>query len=317
VLALALAVTLCANCHPDHVHRQSQSHHARALRPILNTPLPQLLMERPLLERSGAAFDYKIIPTGLAVTARMGKDKVSAVLEWAFGAGAQGITPVGRHQGRWFEHRISWYATPGRPYVTIGHPVAPSPSPAAALGIIQPEQTIFRCFNCHATSVKVALAGPDLSEMQPGVTCERCHGPGEAHARAPQAKQSILNPARFPAKAIVEICAECHRAPQQPARTPEIKDPVSVRFQPVGFLASRCFQSAKDFSCLTCHDPHENARSRNDGFYTSRCLGCHAPAAPARSDCPRPAQQQCVQCHMPQTSPLPHLRFTDHRIRVP
>ena len=193
------------------------------------------------------------------------------------------------------------------------------------MGLAQAPRTIYRCFNCHATNVQPGGSEPDLSQMQPGVVCERCHGPGRAHIAAVREKRSrmqiaatVLNAGRYPAKAIVQICGECHRAPQERnlSAAPEVDDPINVRFQPVGFLVSKCFLASKNFSCLTCHDPHEDARRNDDAFYTAKCLGCHEAKTSARSRCRRASKQDCLPCHMQRLSPLPHLTFTDHRIRT-
>ena len=72
------------------------------------------------------------------------------------------------------------------------------------------------------------------------------------------------------------MCGECHRMPDpaRPSLRPEEEDPLSVRFAPVGLMASACFRSSGRLSCVTCHDPHDNAK-RDDSFYTARCLSCH------------------------------------------
>jgi hypothetical protein len=173
---------------------------------------------------------------------------------------------------------------------------------------------MYRCFNCHATGVKT---GPDLSWMRPGIECERCHGPGKPHMEHPSAG-SIVNPGRLSPRAVVESCGECHRLPASGAasRAPEVDNPESIRFAPVGLMASRCFQASGRVSCLTCHDPHEDARHDAE-FYVEKCRGCHVtPPVSAGSQCRRGASGNCLPCHMPKSSPIPFLEFTDHRIRI-
>ncbi|MBI1787352.1 MAG: hypothetical protein HYR60_07355, partial [Acidobacteria bacterium] len=251
----------------------------------------------------------------LTVTVRR-EEVLQAPLEWAFGAGHKAVTPVGRVNGQYFEHRLSWYSAARRLALTPGHPAQPSPDVASALGVMQPPATISRCFNCHAAGVRSTAAGPDLTSMHPGVGCERCHGPGSEHIAQPS-KGRLLNAGRFPARAVVEICGECHRSPNRTysSPTPELDDPVSVRFQPVGFMASRCFSRSRTFSCLNCHDPHQDARPASDPSYAQVCQGCHGKPPGQRSRCARPARD-CLSCHMKTSSPLPNLTFTDHRIRI-
>src|SRR2546430_23471 len=103
LLSLALAASdfvgaaKCGACHPA------------ALAPILKSLLPEKLAGHTVREKSGIFFDYATVPGGLAVTAKLRAKQSSAILEWAFGAGSQGITAVGRIRGRYFEHRVSWY----------------------------------------------------------------------------------------------------------------------------------------------------------------------------------------------------------------
>ncbi len=233
----------CAPCHSSQYDRQARARHARALRPILESPLPTLLTGHSFDDRSGASLEYAAAPGGVAVTARKGGDQGSALLEWAFGAGAQGITPVGRFEGRYFEHRLSWYEEPKRLAVTFGHPARGYGDARSAVGLPQSDVVIYRCFHCHATGVERGFSGPDLTAMRPGVTCERCHGPGRSHAEAVRAgrpkeevARAILNPGRFPGKAQVEMCGECHRLPEpgEVSPAPETLDPIAVRFQPIG-----------------------------------------------------------------------------------
>src|SRR5262249_1146746 len=120
-----------------------------------------------------------------------------------------------------------------------------------------------------------------------------------------------------PPKALVEACGECHRLPPPGGTSdqPERENPESIRFAPVGLMASRCFQASGRLSCLTCHDPPSATRPA-PAFYAGKCLGCHTADAPVESACRRAARADCLPCHMPKSSPVPFLTFTDHRIRV-
>jgi predicted CXXCH cytochrome family protein len=230
-----------------------------------------------------------------------------STLKWAFGAGAQGITPVGMVGAQYFENRYSYYPQARRYALTFGHPAN------GRLGLLQDDRTITQCFNCHATNVQ---SGPDLSSMTTGIKCERCHGPGRAHVAAP--RTAMLNPGRLAPKSQVQICGECHRLPQpgNSSPEPEIEDPVSVRFAPIGLMASRCFIESRKLACTTCHDPHTDARPRLDRSYTERCLTCHADVPAAAGACRRASRENCLTCHMRQVALTDYLKFTDHRIRI-
>jgi hypothetical protein len=311
----------CAPCHRREFDRQTLTRHAGALRPISQSPVADVLLNGAPPD---ATVRYASRGDGISATVRQNGAEAAAVLEWAFGAGAQGITPVGRAGEQYLEHRFSYYAAAGHVLATFGHPQRAA-TPLAMLGLPQSARTITACFQCHATGVENTARGPDLSAMQPGVQCERCHGPGRRHmeianagGRAAEVRRAVLNPGQFPAKAQVEICGECHRlpAPGSTVPEPEVEDPIAVRFAPVGLMASRCFLQSKHLACTTCHDPHEDARARTDASYTAGCTACHAAAPKIGSACRRAAGEACLPCHMRQASLGPYLKFTDHRIRV-
>jgi len=313
--ALAMAasgyvgVEVCKGCHTGHVDRQSRTHHARALRRVDGSQLEELFGNRALRERSGIEFSYR----GKQVTVTQGDQRVEAAIEWVFGSGAQAITPVGRHEGKYFEHRISWYRQPGQGARTIGHSSSASRNVIEALGRAQDAGTMFRCFNCHATGVR---PGPDLSGTTTGIQCERCHGPGSDHARQPS-RANIKAFTKLGAQESVGVCAECHRSPNAVVASgmPERDDPFSVRFQPVGLMASACFKKSGKLSCVTCHDPHEDAANGSQ-HYTTQCVRCHSAGGKPVKNCKRREGADCLGCHMQKSFPHPFLTFTDHRIRV-
>jgi hypothetical protein len=232
---------------------------------------------------------------------------------------------VGRNDGVYFEHRLSYYTAAKTLALTPGHSPAPPRTAVDALGVFKLPEDIYRCFDCHATGLSRDFdGGPDFSGMTPGVICQRCHGPGSAHESAARANrstaeivQAIFNAARLPAKAATEFCGGCHRLPTpgRASSAPELDDPVSVRFQPIGLMASRCFRESGKLSCLTCHDAHQDAR-REDDAYTSKCLDCHRATRAAVVECKRRDGAACVPCHMRKVTPLPYMMFTDHRIRI-
>jgi len=318
---LDAAPSVCAECHANVTQKQEPSAHAKTLTKYEASRLAEFLKSS---DSENGGFHYEYGPSSVMV--RRNTERARGTLEWAFGAGTQGLTPVGRYEGIFFEHRLSYYAIPGKPAQTPGHAAAPPRTAAEALGVLKLPQDIFRCFDCHSTGLTPDIdGGPNLSQMTPGITCERCHGPGERHVQLARAahppdevRKAIFNAGRLPAKASVEVCGGCHRLPEpgRSSQTPEVDNPVSVRFQPVGLMASRCFRESGKLSCLTCHDPHEDVRRGESSFYVAKCLGCHESRASAVVNCRRSTRQECAPCHMRKVSPLQYLTFTDHRIRV-
>lgn len=239
---------------------------------------------KTLRERGGTEYTY----SNKGVTIRRGDDVREVAIKWLFGAGHFALTPVLEIDGRAVEHRVSYYPGAKRLSLTPGHPAQPAGSIDAALGIVQSAENERRCFGCHMTGER------------PGVHCQTCHGDGANH---PQQKQAVKRDRS------VALCASCHRSPNAEfaSEMPELEDASSIRFAPVGLMASNCYKkTAGRLTCVTCHDPHQNVKVSKT--YDATCRSCHQPK---RASC----KSDCASCHMPKSSPLPLLTFTDHRIR--
>lgn len=308
----------CGACHKAEYDKQMASRHAHSLQPIQDS------VARAAMLRPGQSPDGRLRyeADGNEILVREPGVSEHIIIDWAFGAGAQGVTPVGHLAGQFFEHRFSYYSAEEKLGITFGHPPHVN-TPLAEIGMPQDNRTIFRCFNCHSTGVRLSPNGPDLEGMEAGVRCERCHGPGSTHVKLAHEgastaviAQAVLNPGRLASNVQVQICGECHRLPTRDmGDEPELENPVTVRFAPIGLSASRCFRASGRLSCLTCHDPHENA-SKESVSYMSKCLSCHENNRKPVKLCRRLQKGNCVPCHMKNVALGRYLRFTDHRIRV-
>lgn len=290
----------CGKCHPAEFAKQSHSHHAKALSPILQNPIAPKLIGHTVQEKSGLQFEYSSTDKGIRVIVERAGESASASLEWAFGAGVRGITPVGSVDGQFFEHRVSWYTVGDRAGLTVGHNANAPADIRTALGQKQATDVIARCFDCHATN--------SSADIRPGIECERCHGPGAAHVLAPTSN-NIQNPGRLSSGDLVKSCGQCHRLPPS-----EVDEREATRFAPIGLTASECFRRSNKLSCLTCHDPHTDV-NQNVSYYVAKCVGCHANSKPV-VNCRRTTGDNCLTCHMPRVNTAPYLTFTDHHIRV-
>lgn len=226
-------------------------------------------------------------------------------LRWAFGAGAQAVTYVTQaSEDTYLEHGLSWYRRKGGLALTPGH----RSDQGVTYSTFAPDASILRCFQCHSTG-KVALG--EQRSIQPnevGVRCEACHGPGVAHAAAPR-KDNIVNPKTLSAVQVNELCGQCHRMPPAKGVATNFDNAWNVRHQPVYLSQSACFlKSEGKLSCLSCHNPHEDAKSAAD----AQCAACHAQPKHATPV----SNKSCVACHMPLVQPSPELGFSNHWIGV-
>ena len=346
----------CRPCHPEIAEAHAGSHHASTYLAAADFgELPGLGVPHPDPADPDVTLTYIKKSDGrFCLRAESDGEATEALIEFVFGSGDRGATPVGVDpEGRPRELRLSHYGAAGWD-VTTGHPQAvESEDLDDHLGLRLDDDELRRCLECHVTNTLAAVAGLDLdpstssasaraSDNYPtareAIGCERCHGPGGHHVRAMAVAPAfpdvaIGRPRLADNVAIVALCARCH-SPRGNAvsRT----DPAAIRFQGTTLTWSRCYtESQGALSCVTCHDPHRDAEMSH-GYYDAKCLTCHDPTVESprpqpegdgarpiavdpsmpRTACPVEPEGDCVNCHMPARSGLfPHTTFTDHNIR--
>jgi hypothetical protein len=260
-----------------------------------------ILQANPRLTAKLGGYSYEIDHSIYTVTD--GKDTLRIPIDWAFGQGTAGQTYVFERQGLWYESRVSYFSALQGLDLTIGmQSITPHNLLDAAGRLVGPKEA-GQCFDCHATHVVKS----DLTNMLPGVQCERCHGATEAHLRtnAPMRKLGALT-----TEEMSDFCGQCHRTWSQIA----VNGPrgiLNVRFQPYRLGIGKCYDAADNrISCTTCHNPHR-AVETSAAAYDAKCLACHST-----KKC-RVATKDCVTCHMPRLDlPGAHKKFTDHKIRI-
>ena len=194
------------------------------------------------------------------------------------------------------------------------------------------EQTNFRfsrgidlqCMTCHnGLPEHSRFTQAHYTEVPLGITCERCHGPGEAHVEArledqgsPEedfADPTIVNPARLERSLQLDVCQQCHLTgitvfkhgegpdtytPGEPlaahrtvwAPGEQISDPerFGITSHAVRLAQSLCFEQS-EMTCTTCHDPHQPVASLSEEHFNQVCQSCHTPSQEGHEKlCSRP-----------------------------
>ncbi|HLH38598.1 MAG TPA: cytochrome c3 family protein [Bryobacteraceae bacterium] len=170
------------------------------------------------------------------------------------------------------------------------------------------------CDGCH--SVNYDIQTKTVTEWNVG--CEKCHGPGAEHARAPS-RANIVNPARLDFVRANDICIQCHSQGQPVQRQIEGK----YYDWPVGYVAGKNLQ---DFWKLEEHKPGDTTfthfaegtarknRMQGNDFVTSQmythgvsCFSCHdVHGTGNNADLIKPANVLCLECHGPNSPNGPH-----------
>lgn len=241
------------------------------------------------------------------------------------GSGAVGRSYLFSVDGWWFLAPVSYYSQ------RLAWDMSPGYEPDPRMHFSR--RVTESCLFCHATGARAAAgtynryAEPPWEE--PGVGCERCHGPGESHVKG---RGPIVNPARLDPARRDDVCAQCHLTGEERIDRPG--QSVSL-YRPGGrlldhaeylvvagaalratshverLLASACKQRSGDrLWCGTCHNPHKpTPPGTRAAFFRSKCLGCHQSPQCRRGP-------DCVSCHMPKAKVIDagHSVLTDHSI---
>lgn len=251
------------------------------------------------------------------------------------GQGRRGRTYLFSVDSFVFESPVNWYADRQM------WDMAPAYGNAKQIPLNLPATT--SCLHCHVSGVRAPLNGSENLYPSPifyysGITCERCHGPGAAHAKGGE-RGAIVNPVKLPAKLRDQVCMQCHLEGNAAIERfgkhiydYEPGDDLSnyVRYfvltgnVPSGLRATSQFESLAQsvckkksgdaMSCTSCHDPHQPVRTENKvAFYRGKCIACHGEKFAARHHSKQP---NCISCHMPPalSSDVAHTEVTDHRI---
>ena len=325
---------VCANCH----NSISKSQQATAMGKALEFPSNcRILDSNKELRFQSGPYQYRIErrKDQSIYSVTNGGETFSEPILFCFGQGKAGQTYVFKHDGSFYESRLSYYIDIAGLDYTIGYAREAPPTIVEAAGRAISADEAQNCFSCHSTgAVRNNLL--NLDHLRPGVGCEACHGPGEKHVLEMKSQKPdstfILNPAKLDTDEFAqEFCGACHRSVEDVSRMPQLGGGINnVRFQPYRLFNSPGHNPTDDrLRCSTCHEVHKDLK-HDSAYYDARCFACHqsgkaasgasidtvATSGQTAKACPK-ASKDCVSCHMPQFEiPGSHFRFTDHRIRI-
>jgi len=263
-------------------------------------------------------------------------------LLYYIGSGRRGRSYLFETAGFLFESPVNWYAN------RHTWDMAPAYQSVRAIPLNLPAYT--SCLHCHVSGMQPPSRGTENRYPQPpfihgGISCERCHGPGAAHAVAssnkaePNSDGAIINPAKLPPARRDDICMQCHLegkvAIERPGRhvyefrpgdslsdyiryfvlVGSIGGGLGAVSQVEALAQSQCKKKSGDaMSCTSCHDPHRSVSPEERvSYYRAKCLACHGTVFGAKHHADH---LDCAACHMPASlsTDVAHTEVTDHRI---
>src|ERR1039457_793970 len=313
---------VCANCHPKAAAAYLKS-------PMGNSIAPPSALAGGRITRQPSGIEISIGEREGHMIHSLSVNGLTAEYPIAYqvGAGKVGYTYMVRIGDYLFESPASWYRQ---------HGWDASPGYQQMASVDFDRLIDSACLFCHADNGKfLGSDGRRFSgvALKP-VGCDRCHGPGDDHARQPSAK-NIVNPSKLGQRARNSICEQCHLEGAtrllNPGKTWQDFHPGDeLERTAVTYLLSQSGQEVRAVSqveqlalskcargsggklwCGTCHNPHGGVADRGSEI-RGVCLSCHSTL----SKVTHPAMTECVRCHMPRLTPddIPHAASTDHHI---
>ena len=177
---------------------------------------------------------------------------------------------------------------------------------------------LLKCGGCHATGV-------DLEKntfVEPGVSCEACHGKGSWHAALPKTavfekRQTIVNPAKLTMGVAVQICGSCHNRGKATMK--------KGGGWPVGYEPGKALETYYKSTSYEAGDvKHVYANQFSKGHHQQyidwqqskhaqegvTCTSCHyvhqVGLPPTRSQTYSAGSKQCFECHVQTNKNLAH-----------
>ena len=339
----------CQACHPDEYHSWHQTFH-RTMTQLAQPDTVRAAFDQVSLSTPGQSF--RLTQRGNEFWEEENVSSPSAALPAATGVTAPGTSRrVGMLTG---SHHMEMFWIPRQPgnlqrifpfaYLLDDHRWVPVKDTFLRDPNLLQDDNLWNvdCIQCHTTAgqpraeAEVGRVETRLGEM--GIACESCHGPAKEHVRANanpvrryvlhlrgSGDQTIINPARLPAKVGSEVCGQCHgikwirnrqdflrngfryQPGEELARDTPIVQPTRLASQPwlteplrrrPGYLAERFWPdgmvriSGRDYNGLIdapCYQRGELS-----------CLSCHSmhhssPTNQLRNG--MEGNQACLQCH--------------------
>jgi tetratricopeptide (TPR) repeat protein len=209
------------------------------------------------------------------------------------------------------------------------------------------------CYSCHvsqlSTNYDPASDTYDTRWREPGINCETCHGPSEAHNRlfrdlpkgAPApADPKIISVKTFTPAQHNDSCSTCHAKSspltssyppgerffdhfdlmtlESPDYYPDGRD-LGENYTFTSWRLSPCAQKSV-LNCVSCHTSSGRYRFRAPEKANEACLPCHRdhvadPTAHTHHKADT-LGNRCVSCHMPVTE-FARMKRSDHSMRPP
>ncbi|MGA7305530.1 MAG: tetratricopeptide repeat protein, partial [Rhodothermales bacterium] len=301
----------CASCHEKEYATFENHGMARTMERLTDDDQVSPQLPSPVLHHEKTNLNYRVFKKGdkyYQEEFRLSSDgtkthSLTREMMWVVGSGTIAHTYVTVENGRYMEMPLTWYTQRNTWDFSPNYQV---------FNLRFDRALPDRCVACHnAYPATVPYVSGAFESLPQGISCERCHGPGELHVNerlanpepASEIDATIVNSKYLPLDAQLDVCQQCHvsatvsilregRKPFQFVPTERLENHVAL-FSEV-LQASRqislashanrmkrsaCFQALlgtdHPMTCVTCHNPHESFRDSGPEYFNAACEGCH------------------------------------------
>ena len=336
----------CANCHADIYKTFIQTPMANSSGAVNGDAL-QTKLPAAEFSHTTSGINYRVAKEGVDTFVEFERPQTNAFkgrrkLDFFIGSGNHGRSFLSSIEGFLYQSPISYYAKDHKWEMSPGY---------ETMEVMKLGRAIRKgCLECHASQLQPIAGTENQYAPQPfldrGISCERCHGPGQQHLalmKAGSKTTGIINPKKLAPLPRDSICAQCHLSGEARIEKPgrslltfrpgdALSDHVlsflsastnSAELKATGHVEklwqSKCKQMSGDkLSCTTCHNPHESQpKAKAAEYFNPKCASCHQDNV-CKEDVKlrTQASNNCIGCHMPKspTEHIGHNVFTNHAI---
>ena len=311
----------CAACHRPEEASYHHTAHSRALAEIdLEAEPPDGEFSDPVSQRHYRIYRHEgRLRQEESIRTIGGSPLVLCDLpvRYVIGSGSFSRSYLVDRDGFLFVSPVTWYTEPKEWKLSPGYD-------RGNLGFTRP--ALMRCLGCHAGRVESLDRSPQHVALPAlAIDCERCHGPGELHARKWEGviagqgtklgpDETIFNPVHFDRQLGEDVCAQCHL---HSAATVERRGRSLLDFRPgqklSDYLAHYAPQPPQSERASPERSPNSEMtvvghveQMRLSRCYQANermtCLTCHDPHADKPpSDLKAAYREKCLQCHTDQS----------------
>nr|WP_143548011.1 multiheme c-type cytochrome [Rhodopirellula sp. SM50] len=317
---------VCRECHQENFELHRHSGHADTFATTLESKIAKKYAEKALdAGEPYGVFQYRFGQEGLQSRRTADPNGGPFPLHYVLGSGRNAVTLLTLIDDNGpdvagVEHRISWFGSHGDFGLTPGHVGLVPHNELEHWGNVVRGESVRQCVDCHTTTG--TIVGTEIINLVADVNCEKCHGPGSEHVRQSRVSSSpppySVGREQWDLESELQLCGDCHRLPRHidPGALRAYANEL-LRFQPVGLLRSECYlESAGTFMCSTCHNPHQDSKTKSTADYEQDCRNCHQPDSDEHVACSVSPTHGCIECHMPAKTFEQGMVFHDHWIRI-